>query len=70
MTARENATAAQWKTIASLSKKLGVRNASVLAGMALGRTEEDIRGAGLGRADATTVINAAIALQLEREKTA
>lgn len=67
MTRPNGATAAQWKTLASLSKKLGVRSATVLVALTLGRTETEVRSNGVTRADARTVISAAIALQEARE---
>lgn len=67
MTKPNGATAPQWKTLGSLAKHLGVRSATVLVALTLGRTEVDVRSNGVTRSDATTVINAAIALQEERE---
>lgn len=67
MSEPKGATAAQWKALGSLSKHLGVRSATVLAAMALGRTELEVRSNGLTRRDATTAITAAVAIQTERE---
>lgn len=68
MSEPKGATAAQWKTMASLAKKLGVRSATVLAAKALGKTEVEVRSDGLTRRQASQVITAAISLQEAREK--
>lgn len=66
MTEAKRATAAQWKTLASLSKQLGARSATHLAALALDCTERELRDSGLSSELASKVISAAIPLAREK----